>query len=252
MDGYSFLVRAHNEQETLETSVRSLFGVLVAYEILIFLNNCTDASKAIAHNLAKENNRVKVFSYDYVLSRPGYETLATDSHSNHSISTFYNWSLKHSKYKWRVKWDADFVATQPFIDFLNNNDLSAEKIFRFGAKSLDGITEHNDYMSSCLREYRKDVFWESPGYKWGCEKQTLNITFDHVSSLNILKSYWYRKGWYEMENSEEAAQVKYRVQKLYKDFGQEPMGLVRSENMKAAISYGERIIRASPDYVEDH
>ena len=57
MEGLSFLVRVHNEETTIEASLRSLFNLAVVYEILVFLNSCTDRSGWIASRLADENPR---------------------------------------------------------------------------------------------------------------------------------------------------------------------------------------------------
>ena len=106
MEGISFLVKVHNEEATLYEAVMSLTGLLVSYEILIFLHACTDTSAQIARSLAAADQRIKIFEYNYTLSRPGYETLATDNDSTHSISRYYNWCLSRAKYNWVAKWDA--------------------------------------------------------------------------------------------------------------------------------------------------
>jgi glycosyltransferase involved in cell wall biosynthesis len=241
MDGISFIVRAHNEEATLFQSVSSLFGVLLAYEVVLILNACTDNSTQIAAALQQANPAVRVFTYDPVLSRPGYETLATDEESPHSLSAYYNWSLKQARYRWVVKWDADFVMTPTLLNYINNINLLETQIVRMGAVNLDGDVEYNDYMSSCLGGYKKDVFWEMPGYTWGCAKITINATIQHLSRRDELKAYWMRPGWYTQESSEEAHAVLQRVRDLEHRFGEMPVGLVRSERMREAIEWGERV-----------
>jgi len=221
----------------------------VTYEILVFLNNCTDASARIAQSLAKENTNIKLFEYNHVLSRPGYETLATDAVSNHSLVQFYNWSIKKARYNWFVKWDGDFIMTPTLLDYLNANDLKKEQILRFQAKSRSGETEYNDYASSCLLSYRKDVFWENAGYKTGCERLQINATIDHCSMIGTLKEYWYRAAWFDVEKGEESERVRQRYAQLNNQFGFEPRGFVRSENLEKAIKLGEIIASAEPDYV---
>lgn len=252
MEGYSFLVRIHNEEQILERSIRSLFGILVTYEILVFLNNCTDASVRIAQSLAQENAHIKIFEYNHVLSRPGYETLATDSDSNHSLIRFYNWSIKQATYNWLIKWDGDFIMTPALLEYLNANDLKKEQILRFQALSRSGETEYNDYASSCLLSYRKDVFWENAGYKDGCERLQINATIDHYSTVGTLKPYWHRPSWFDVEKGEESERVRHRVAQLNNQFGFEPRGFVRSENLEKAITLGEIIANAEPDYVSRH
>jgi glycosyltransferase involved in cell wall biosynthesis len=250
MDGYSFIVRVKDEEATLEACLRSLFGILVSYEILVFLNMISDNSTRIARALAFENPRIKIYEYNHALARPGYEMLATDSDSNHSLVSFYNWSLEKARYKWKVKWDADFTMTAPLLDFLNTLDLKQEKIFHIGALNNDGLVEYNDYISSCLRFYKKDLFWEMPGYTLECERVLrTDLTIRHISSLNRTKAYWNNDAWFDSEISLKAKEAKTRYVKLVRDFGAEPRGFVRSENIKAAIKLGERIITSGIDYV---
>jgi glycosyltransferase involved in cell wall biosynthesis len=249
MEGISFLVKVHNEEATLYESVMSLAGLLVTYEILIFLNACTDASGQIARTLENANPRIKVFEYNVTLSRPGYETLATDDNSVHSISRYYNWCLSHAKYKWIAKWDADFVMTDPLRDYLNAMELNRDVILRLGARSRDGVVEMNNYFSSCIRFYKKELFTEMVGFVPGCPTEILDHQIDHLSSLSNVKPYWHRPGWYTNELSEEAAIVAWRVKRLTEDFGLEPVGNVRSENINNSLALGYKILYADLDYV---
>jgi glycosyltransferase involved in cell wall biosynthesis len=254
MEGISFLVRAHNEELTLEQSVRSLFGLLITYEILIFLNNCTDLSAAIAHRLAQENSNIRVFEYNVQLSRPGYEMLATDASSEHSLATFYNWSIKYAKYKWRVKWDADFLADPLLLNFIQSIDLREEAIIHLPAIDYDGDVESNAYMTSCLVYYMKDLFWEMPAYKPGCpHKYVGDVRIQHLSSVRVMKKYWFYQSWFEKEQfGAEAREVQYRMRRLVEDFGPEPLGLVRSGQLKDAVELGSKIMEHGPDYVARH
>ena len=250
IDGYSFIVRVKDEEATLEACLRSLFGILVSYEILVFLNMISDNSTRIARALALENPRIKIYKYNHVLARPGYEMLATDSESKHSLVSFYNWSLEKARYKWKVKWDADFTMTPSLLQFLNTMDLTQEKIYQISAVNSDGRIEHNDYISSCLRFYKKDLFWEMPGYTWGCERSLRkDLLINHISSLNRTKSYWNNAAWFTTDPSLAAKETKQRYAKLVRNFGPEPRGFARSENMKAAIKLGEKIITSGVDYV---
>ena len=249
MEGISFLVKVHNEEATLYESVMSLAGILVSYEILIFLNACTDASAQIARSLENANPRVKVFEYNVTLSRPGYETLATDDNSTHRISRYYNWCLSHAKYKWIAKWDADFEMTDGLRDYLNTMDLRRDVILRLGARSRDGAVEMNNYFSSCLHGYKKDLFTEMAGFAPRCPTEVLDHHIDHLSSLSNVKSYWHRPGWFTRELSEEAGKVAWRVKRLTEEFGQEPVGNVRSENINNTMTLGYKILYADLDYV---
>jgi hypothetical protein len=243
MEGYSFIVRVRDEEATLEASLRSLFGILVSYEILVFLNNISDNSKAIAKSLAAINPHIKIFEYNYVLARPGFETYVTDDSSNHSLINYYNWSVKKAAYKWRVKWDADFIMTPQLLDFMNTFDLKSNGSLRLGAKNLDGSVEMNDYISSCLCCYKKDTFWEMPGYYRNYVPHILNNIFiTHVSSKNHTKKYWYDAPWFETVRTAEAFEANANYQKLIQKYGKERRGFVRSENMAEAIEFTLRFI----------
>jgi serine/threonine protein kinase len=64
---------------------------------------------------------MKIFKYEYEISRAGYENLATDIDSVHSLATYYNYCLSKTTLPWIFKWDADFSASSNLIDYLNNN-----------------------------------------------------------------------------------------------------------------------------------
>jgi hypothetical protein len=75
-----------------------------------------------------------------------------------------------------------------------------------------------------------------------------NIYIIHNSSYHKIKNYWYEKPWYLTENSEEASIVKDRINKLNNDFGKEPIGLARSDNIEST-RIGQKILDFRPDYI---
>ena len=122
--GISFIVRVRNEEKTLEESILSLFNLTIPHEINIILHCCTDNSENIARKLSKQNNNINIFIYDKKLSRAGYETLATDSTSAHSIVKYTNYCFSTGKYSWKFKWDADFLCIRNnFIDLVNKYNV---------------------------------------------------------------------------------------------------------------------------------
>jgi hypothetical protein len=226
MEGLSFLVRVHNEETTLEMSVRSLFSLTIAYEILIFLHQCTDRSVVIAGRLAAENPRVRLFEYNVSLSRFGVETLATDAESEHSFVRFSNWGLQHAPYLWKVRWDADFFLNNDLRAYLEERKGEGlwarhDSILRIPAVGLDGVVEMGDYFASCLDHYRKEMLWETPVFRFQPDKRLhleapagINIT--HLSRVGELKPYWFEPGWYvekgeSEESNEDARLVRKRI-----------------------------------------
>jgi hypothetical protein len=251
MEGLSFLVRVHNEEMTLEASIRSLFSLAIAYEILIFLHRCTDRSASIATRLAAENSRVRLFDYNVTLSRFGVETLATDAESEHSFVRFSNWGLQQSRYLWKVRWDADFFLNEPLRAYLEERKgeslwARSDALLRLPAVGLDGGIETGDYFASCLDHYRKDVLWETPAFRFQPDRilrleAPAGINITHLSRVGDLKPYWLERGWYteggagEEGESEEALQVRQRIGWIESVCGITGVGTGRSGTFEEAV-----------------
>lgn len=248
MEGLSFLVRVHNEEGTLEASVRSLFSLAIAYEILIFLHRCTDRSAGIAARLAAENSRVRLFDYNVTLSRFGVETLATDAESEHSFVRFSNWGLQHATYLWKVRWDADFLMNGPLRGYLEERKgeglwARPDSILRLPAVGLDGAVEWGDYFASCLDHYRKEILWETPVFRFFPERRLhleapagINIT--HLSRVKTIKPYWFETGWYTEGGEgtgDEALHVRERIGWIESVCGIGGVGTGRSGTFEEAV-----------------
>lgn len=253
-NGLSFIVRIHNEEATLQQSVRSLTGVTVPHEIVLILHRCTDRSPEIAAGLVAENPHVRILTYEHAVSRAGYETLATDIDSDHSFIRYSNWCVQQAKYSWVFKWDADFVASAPLIEFINRL-LWEEKNMHISVVAKNSTSKNREnYLCGGPRTFTKYVFWENNQYSPGAEfwhfEDTMYI--DHVSELSHLKSYWNERPWYETEDSEEARLVKSRISQLTADFGPEPPGMARASNPECDLIF-KAIVNArnnaGPDYV---
>jgi len=141
MEGVSFIVRVRNEEQTLEQSLRSLSGLTIPHEIIVILHLCTDRSKEIAEKL-KAELPIQIKEYKIKTSRAGYETMATDASSEHSLMTYYNWALSHANHVWIVKWDADYHATPELLEYFNMKKWKKPQqstAISFDSKSEDGI-----------------------------------------------------------------------------------------------------------------
>lgn len=250
LNGISFMVRVRNEEKTLEESIRSLFQLTIPHEINIVLHLCNDKSEEIAERLSKENANIKIYKYNNSISRPGYELLATDSNSIHSIIYYYNYCLQLTKYHWVFKWDADFISTPELIDYLNNNNWEENNI-RYLMNCNNSTHQNKEpYLMSGLIKYIKYQFWEVGLFKTGNVKKPLddNISIIHNSELSELKEYWKEMPWYKTEISEEADIVNKRIQRLIEDFGIETDGLARASNPECNNKLRE-ILQNKPDYV---
>jgi glycosyltransferase involved in cell wall biosynthesis len=250
LDGISFMVRVRNEEKTLEESIRSLFSITIPHEIVIILHLCNDKSEEIAERLSKENSNIKIFKYNNKISKPGYELLATDADSIHSLIYYYNWCLKLTKYHWVFKWDADFISTSGLIDFLNNNTWE-EKNMKYHIRCINSTDKHIEpYLVSGLLKYTKYLFWEVGFYNYGNVDVKLgdNISIIHNSELTNLKEYWKEIPWYKTEVSDEASIVNDRIKKLTDDFGVEKEGMARCCNTES-IPSNLAIMKKNPSYI---
>ena len=251
-NGISFIVKCRNEEATLQQSLQSLRTLTCEHEIIVVLHLCTDRSASIATQEATTNPHIKICTYDTEISRAGYQTLATDYRSPHSIMTYYNWCLAKAAKPWTFKWDADFVASSALIAYLNSRDWPLQAATQVMIHAKDETAKNwESYLSCGLRGYGKYMFWEVP--LWAPPVSTISLTeeqhIEHVSTLSIVKSYWkVTKPWFETESSEEAVHVKERYDRLVADFGPEPEGMARASN-PACDSPFLTIKAANPTYV---
>ena len=252
MAGISFLLRCRNEEANLQQSLDSLKDLTIEHEIIVVLHLCTDRSAEIAAAAAADNPNIKIYTYDTEISRAGYQTLATDHGSPHSIMTYYNWCRSKATKPWAFKWDGDFTASPALIDFLNKGDWSRRSTFRYIIHAKDETGKNYEpYLSCGLAGYGKYIFWEVPLYAPPMESKQLDaaICIEHVSKLNNVKSYWTATTpWFETKESEEAATVRDRMAKLIAEFGPEPKGMARASNPECDSPF-LRIKAANPSYV---
>jgi len=247
-EGISFIVRVRNEENILEESIRSLFNLTIPHEINIILHCCTDNSEKIAEELSKENKNINIFIYDKKISRAGYENLATDAESEHSIVKYYNLCFETGKYVWKFKWDADFIALEELIVFLNSKEWAYEEAYYIIDYTMKNRNAGEKYLFCPYIGYTKYILWElnknNPNAKrYVLEKPLIH----HKSELDELKSYWTEEPWY-LEDSDEARVVKQRVEQLTQDFGKEPIGMARALNPECDSIY-TRIYKSKPPYV---
>jgi len=250
--GIAFLVRCRDEEATLERSLQSLETLTISHEIIIVLHRCTDRSADIAAAAADKNPNIRIFTYDTEISRAGYQTLATDAASAHSIMTYYKWCKAKTTKPWIFKWDADFIATPALIDYLNGQPWTPQPPHKIMIHAKDESGKNwEPYLSTGLASYGKYIFWEVPLWYPPVSEITLNppIYIEHVSKLATMKSYWTASTpWYETEASEEATLVRSRMQRLQEEFGPEPQGMARASNPECDPPF-IRIRDAKPAYI---
>ena len=247
------MIRARNEEATLEKCIRSLFALTIPYEIVVVLHLCTDRSKEIVEALQRENDKIHIYEFDVEVSKPGYETLATDVNSEHSFVRYSNWCLRKTTLPWVFRWDADFIANEKLIEFLNEKQWNSEygQYYMEARNSMSSTREL--YLICGMLEHRKYLFWEVPiflttGNTPPTAPAPKDVYIDHASELSEVKSFWKRIPWYETEDSDEARTVKSRIERLTADFGPEPPAMARACSTTVE-ALDRAIISVQPPYV---
>jgi glycosyltransferase involved in cell wall biosynthesis len=256
--GVSFMLRVRNEEKTLRAAMTCLLeNLTIPFEIVVVLHLCTDKSEDIVKELQEQygSEKIKIHYYKYELSKCGYETLSTDASSMHSVVTYYNWCLKKLQYKWSFKWDGDFIASEPLLNFLNSESWMCLSNIRFEMRAENSTHRNREvYLSDCLTQYIKCIFWEVAIYQCGSQVIPLpdEVRIIHDSELSDVKPYWRRIPWYDQEDSEEAREVKSKYMRLVEDFGEEPVAMARASNPECDEIFINIKYRAKPDYVKFH
>jgi glycosyltransferase involved in cell wall biosynthesis len=110
--GFTAVLRVKDEARSLPWV---LPGVLRSVErVIVVDNDSTDGTADVARRVAAEaglEDRLRVLSYPFAVSRCGPEHLRTFPDSVHSLTYFYNWSFSHVRTPYALKWDGDMVLT---------------------------------------------------------------------------------------------------------------------------------------------
>jgi len=160
--------------------------------------------------------------------------------SIHSFIYYNNWTLNKTKYLWKFKWDADFIASDKLIEYLNifNYENDIPTVIIMNSKNSDSDNKES-YLTNCPFYYTKYIFWETFMYTstYNIIELSNDIYIEHASLLCDLKSYWKNTPWFFLSNDEEAINVRNRYIKLVNDFGPEPIGMARASNPKCDEIY---------------
>jgi glycosyltransferase involved in cell wall biosynthesis len=240
MDGISFIVRVKNEENVIENSIRSIRGITVPYEIVVILNTCTDRSQEIVEKLKDEGFPIRIFTYDYQISRAGYEMLATDSTSPHSMVEYTKWCFDKGQYSWLFRWDADFIASPQLIDLFNSRIWnSPEKHTRYNLQARNSDSNSAEpHLFSVPYSVNKYIYWETVNPVGECtDLDPGDAHMIHISSLKNPKSYWLAEPWFMNATSDEAVIIRKRFEALNSICGKEPLGSARRANPECDKCY---------------
>lgn len=233
MDGISFIIRVRNEEEFLEASLRSISGLTVAHDIHVILNMCTDRSREIAETLQSEGMPIHIHTYDYLLSRAGYELLVTDATSKHSMTEYTRWCLSKATFPWLFRWDADLVMTDPLRELINSNSWKVpEKHSRYYLEARNSDSNSGEHhLFSVPYSVSKYIFWETVNSIGDAiELHANGAHMLHLSNLKVKKSYWLEEPWFMNDSSEEAEVLRKKFEILNNICGPEAPGSARRAN----------------------
>lgn len=238
MEGISFIVRVRNEEATLEECLRSLTKLTIPYDIHVILHMCSDRSREIAEKIQSEGFPLHIHTYDYPVSRAGYETLITDKESPHNLATYYKWCFAKGRHSWLFKWDADFTASDLLIDNLNAKtwekpDIPTQYVIHYVS---DDVSSSEKYLFSGEYEYIKYIFWEY--CRLVGEVQTLSLPKEmyirHNSVLTNKKAYWEEPCWFWPVLTDEAMILRTKYHALLSICGPEPNAQARACNPESS------------------
>jgi len=151
--GISAFIRAKNEEDKIHACLLSLIDTFD--EIVFADNQSDDATVEIVQKFKSSfdpDNKVKVVSYPFSISRCGSEHKETPENSVHSISYFYNYTISHCTCQYVVKWDADMV--------LAPKQAAAFRQFSKEINALKGTNTWDVYGQTLYRDKNLD-FWLS-------------------------------------------------------------------------------------------
>ncbi|WP_370248406.1 hypothetical protein [Nocardioides sp.] len=98
--------------------------MLAAADHVVLVDNLsTDGTAEVGARVAAECGAAERYTglvYPHRVSRAGQEHLATEPHSVHSLTHFYNWSFSHVRTTYSMKWDGDMVLTPEGVGVLHD------------------------------------------------------------------------------------------------------------------------------------
>ena len=163
-------------------------------------------------------------------------------------SQFFTRAFSLARYRWRVKWDADFVATPYFCDFVNKTlDLDARTpmAYQLQCELGDDASCLEEYMFNTWLGYGKYYLWEVCQQQEPHESVILRTPCVRSCSPRIIKNYWRSPPWFTDPATPDAVladRYAYLVQLL----GPEPPAFARSNNPDFATLWAA-LMMATPE-----
>ena len=202
--GISAMTMARNEEEWVETSIRSLLDHVD--EIIVADHGSEDGTPEILNSLANERpDRIRLVSV-----------------GNRDFPSAINFVISKTKYRWILRWHADFIARTSgphSIDHLGSRirELDPRRHYCIGLSgiALDGDLNHQFpkrrdahepflYTFSPWLRYTVRARWESLHTPWFYERQAWREAYYfHMRSVKskmrmLQKLYW--SLWFDARN----------------------------------------------------
>lgn len=245
--GLSFVIRARNEAHALFDNLLSLRHLSVPHEIIVILHRCTDESQEVVETWAARGLPVRYVVDATPISRPGYETLITPVSHPNSAPAFCQRAFDQAQYRWKLRWDADFVATKQFISFLNadvNLDEPRAMSYQLSCALGDVVVCREEYMFNTYHGCGKYYFWETYVQDEPHASHVIeDVCMTSVSPVPV-KPYWREQPWF-LDAKTYDAELAEKYRRLISIVGPEPPGLARSNNPEFG-TYWRRLMDSMP------
>ena len=227
--GFSFIIRAKNEQLNVSNCLESLKPILTLFEnseIIFVDNNSSDDTYEIASGILSKFKNAKVLKYNIEVPKCGKDhVLQTKINKHLSLGTYYRWCYSFaSKYN-VIKWDCDFLCNMQELIFMINkynlsemdNDISVwfsgNQIFLSDIilQDIESYFLYNEpRIHSKLRgfEYEDspDLMWETPYTKYLIHNEKNKSSYH----------YGFPTSYYVIRDVEQHKQIK--INDIYKKF----------------------------------
>lgn len=154
--GLTCVFRVRNEARNLPWVLPPIFEAV--QQVVLVDNLSDDGTAEVAREVAARagaEDRLRVTSYPFPVSRAGTEHLLTPPDSVHSLTHFYNWSLAQARTAYSMKWDGDMVLTPEGVSLLADLAWQLE-----GSGAVVAIPRHALWVES------ESVAWLDLGFRF--------------------------------------------------------------------------------------
>ena len=243
--GVSAVVWSKNEEDWIALSMKSVAEIVDEY---VLIDSSTDRTPQIAENISRELGiPVKII-----------KTSSTD------MAEIGNLGLKHSIYRWILKWDPDFILHEKYVDYLRKliEELDHSEWYYavyWPHICLDGDLFHYNPKNYLHVEHWLFVYHPSLRYEaidW-LERLILPLFYKRIDinkplsfHLRTVKNpvrLLYRKYWYEMRKKNLLNKMdldSYVHKKIVEDYGTSDVVEAASLYIKDVLS---RLKKYNPD-----